>query len=194
MAYIFAILNSLQGFFIFVFHCVQNEKVRQRRWVLLKTKCTARSVRFRVSNCLFVSQVRKEYPRFIRKHSWLPKCLRCSKPNAAGGSSSGGGGSSGVGKEGRTSLYPGSNGNPSAPPDSSVLSQHGTSVGTNNIVSNNLNNVRPAVQSVQFLPRTELNNASTTTMNHNRLHNIAQQGTRPRVYASNNFVGRIASS
>ncbi|XP_065166417.1 latrophilin Cirl isoform X6 [Atheta coriaria] len=98
MAYIFAILNSLQGFFIFVFHCVQNEKVR------------------------------KEYPRFIRKHSWLPKCLRCSKPNAAGGSSSGGGGSSGVGKEGRTSLYPGSNGNPSAPPDSSVLSQHGTSL------------------------------------------------------------------
>ena len=28
MAYIFTILNSLQGLFIFIFHCVQNEKVR----------------------------------------------------------------------------------------------------------------------------------------------------------------------
>lgn len=27
MAYVFAALNSLQGCFIFVFHCVQNEKV-----------------------------------------------------------------------------------------------------------------------------------------------------------------------
>lgn len=27
MAYLFAALNSLQGCFIFVFHCVQNEKV-----------------------------------------------------------------------------------------------------------------------------------------------------------------------
>lgn len=29
MAYIFTVLNSLQGLFIFVFHCVQNEKVRR---------------------------------------------------------------------------------------------------------------------------------------------------------------------
>lgn len=29
MAYIFTVLNSLQGLFIFVFHCVQNEKVRE---------------------------------------------------------------------------------------------------------------------------------------------------------------------
>lgn len=28
MAYIFTVLNSLQGLFIFFFHCVQNEKVR----------------------------------------------------------------------------------------------------------------------------------------------------------------------
>jgi hypothetical protein len=29
MAYVFTVLNSLQGLFIFVFHCVQNEKVRR---------------------------------------------------------------------------------------------------------------------------------------------------------------------
>ena len=27
MAYVFTILNSLQGLFIFIFHCVKNEKV-----------------------------------------------------------------------------------------------------------------------------------------------------------------------
>ncbi|GLH02726.1 Latrophilin-3 [Gryllus bimaculatus] len=87
MAYIFTVLNSLQGLFIFVFHCVQNEKVR------------------------------KEYKKFIRRQSWLPKCLRCSKRSNN--------------KERRSSLYAGSNGNPSAPnshsTDSSALSPHGTS-------------------------------------------------------------------
>ncbi|XP_044257478.1 latrophilin Cirl isoform X5 [Tribolium madens] len=98
MAYLFALLNSLQGFFIFSFHCVQNEKVR------------------------------KEYRKFIRRHSWLPKCLRCSKPGGGAGSSSG---SSGLNKERRTSIYAGSNGNPSGTnshsTDNSVLSPHGTS-------------------------------------------------------------------
>ncbi|XP_064215503.1 latrophilin Cirl isoform X3 [Tribolium castaneum] len=99
MAYLFALLNSLQGFFIFSFHCVQNEKVR------------------------------KEYRKFIRRHSWLPKCLRCSKPGGGAGSSSG---SSGLNKERRTSIYAGSNGNPSGTnshsTDNSVLSPHGTSL------------------------------------------------------------------
>jgi len=27
MAYVFAILNSLQGVFIFIFHCIMNDKV-----------------------------------------------------------------------------------------------------------------------------------------------------------------------
>ncbi|XP_011503866.1 PREDICTED: latrophilin Cirl-like [Ceratosolen solmsi marchali] len=54
MAYIFTTLNSLQGLFIFIFHCVQNEKVR------------------------------KEYRKFVRQHSWLPKCLRCSKGSTSG--------------------------------------------------------------------------------------------------------------
>ncbi|GJQ78853.1 hypothetical protein Trydic_g8646, partial [Trypoxylus dichotomus] len=99
MAYIFALFNSLQGFFMFLFHCVQNEKVK------------------------------KEYQKFIRQHSWLPKCLRCSKPNGGGGSSSD---SAGIGKEKRTSFYGGWNGSQSGPnshsTDNSVLSPHGTSL------------------------------------------------------------------
>ncbi|CAH1153302.1 unnamed protein product [Phaedon cochleariae] len=60
MAYLFATLNSLQGFFIFLFHCIQNEKVR------------------------------KEYRKFIRRNSWLPQCLHCSSASAGSGSSSSG--------------------------------------------------------------------------------------------------------
>ncbi|CAH0561842.1 unnamed protein product [Brassicogethes aeneus] len=152
MAYIFCVFNSLQGLFIFAFHCVQNEKIR------------------------------KEYRKFIRKHSWLPKCLRCSKVSSPQNSSSGGSsGLSGGGKERRTSVYAGSNGNPASgtnshSTDNSVLSPHGQSVGTNSniAISNTLNNARPTVL-VQVLTRTDLNNASTTTVNHNRLHNVSQQ-------------------
>ncbi|CAH0561839.1 unnamed protein product [Brassicogethes aeneus] len=103
MAYIFCVFNSLQGLFIFAFHCVQNEKIR------------------------------KEYRKFIRKHSWLPKCLRCSKVSSPQNSSSGGSsGLSGGGKERRTSVYAGSNGNPASgtnshSTDNSVLSPHGQS-------------------------------------------------------------------
>jgi latrophilin 1 len=171
MAYLFTFLNSLQGFFIFSFHCVQNEKV-SCFW-----RCGSVRVLIKTYVCV-CAQVRKEYRKFIRRHSWLPKCLRCSKPGGGAGSSSG---SSGMNKERRTSIYAGSNGNPSGTnshsTDNSVLSPHGTSVGTNNIViSNNLNNVRPTAL-VQVLTRTDLNNASTTTTNHNRLHNVSQQGT-----------------
>ncbi|XP_071523911.1 latrophilin Cirl-like isoform X2 [Panulirus ornatus] len=45
MAYIFTVLNSLQGLFIFIFHCVQNDKVR------------------------------KELRRAGRRHPWLRACL-----------------------------------------------------------------------------------------------------------------------
>ena len=46
MAYVFTILNSLQGLFIFLFHCVFNEKVR------------------------------KEYVKYIRRSTWLPDCVK----------------------------------------------------------------------------------------------------------------------
>lgn len=49
MAYLFTFLNSLQGLFIFVFHCLRNDKVR------------------------------KEYKQIVRHCSWLPSCLRREK-------------------------------------------------------------------------------------------------------------------
>ncbi|XP_066588613.1 latrophilin Cirl-like isoform X1 [Prorops nasuta] len=99
MAYIFTVLNSLQGLFIFVFHCVQNEKVR------------------------------KEYRKFIRRHSWLPKCLRCSK-TVTGGSGGSSGTSGGVGgtNVGKDFASHNTSSNPSAPTtDSSGLSPHAAS-------------------------------------------------------------------
>ncbi|XP_024877143.1 latrophilin Cirl-like isoform X5 [Temnothorax curvispinosus] len=102
MAYIFTVLNSLQGLFIFVFHCVQNEKVR------------------------------KEYRKFVRRHSWLPKCLRCSKTVTGGsaGSTGGSGGTAGA-NGGKDFASHNTSSNPSAPTtDSSGLSPHAA---TNNI-------------------------------------------------------------
>nr|XP_012234207.1 PREDICTED: latrophilin Cirl-like isoform X4 [Linepithema humile] len=102
MAYIFTVLNSLQGLFIFVFHCVQNEKVR------------------------------KEYRKFVRRHSWLPKCLRCSKTVTGGtAGSTGGSGGTGGANGGKDFASHNTSSNPSAPTtDSSGLSPHAA---TNNI-------------------------------------------------------------
>nr|XP_012147882.1 PREDICTED: latrophilin Cirl-like isoform X4 [Megachile rotundata] len=99
MAYIFTILNSLQGLFIFVFHCVQNEKVR------------------------------KEYRKFVRRHSWLPKCLRCSKTmTGSSGGSSGTSGGAGGANGGKDFASHNTSSNPSAPTtDSSGLSPHAAS-------------------------------------------------------------------
>ncbi|XP_077867125.1 adhesion G protein-coupled receptor L3-like, partial [Saccoglossus kowalevskii] len=46
MAYVFTILNAVQGVFIFVFHCMMNEKVT------------------------------KEYKRWIRQSRFCPDCIR----------------------------------------------------------------------------------------------------------------------
>ncbi|XP_017890799.1 latrophilin Cirl-like isoform X4 [Ceratina calcarata] len=99
MAYVFTILNSLQGLFIFMFHCVQNEKVR------------------------------KEYRKFVRRHSWLPKCLRCSKTvTGTSGGSSGTSGGAGGANGGKDFGSHNTSSNPSAPTtDSSGLSPHAAS-------------------------------------------------------------------
>lgn len=59
MAYIFTALNSSQGLFIFVFHCVQNDKVQ------------------------------KEYRKFLRRHIWLSKCFGCQEGGSGVGGSTG---------------------------------------------------------------------------------------------------------
>uniref|UniRef100_A0A1B6DWT0 Latrophilin Cirl n=1 Tax=Clastoptera arizonana TaxID=38151 RepID=A0A1B6DWT0_9HEMI len=64
MAYIFTVLNSLQGLFIFVFHCVQNEKVQ------------------------------KEYRKMLRRYPRLSSCLGCvdaTSTSITGASGSGSG-------------------------------------------------------------------------------------------------------
>lgn len=53
--YVFVGFNTLMGIYIFVFHCIQNEKIR------------------------------REYRKYIRQNSWLPKCLRCSKTSISSG-------------------------------------------------------------------------------------------------------------
>ncbi|XP_074642334.1 adhesion G protein-coupled receptor L3-like isoform X3 [Tubulanus polymorphus] len=59
LAYIFTILNSLQGVFIFTFHCVMNDKVQ------------------------------KEYKKLVRRTSWLPDCVRIGYGGHTGLSNSG---------------------------------------------------------------------------------------------------------
>nr|KAF7425664.1 hypothetical protein H0235_008102 [Vespula pensylvanica] len=134
MAYIFTVLNSLQGLFIFVFHCVQNEKVR------------------------------KEYRKFIRRHSWLPKCLRCSKTvtGSSGSSGTSGGGVGPGGNGGKEFASHNTSSNPSAPTtDSSGLSPHAASnVGTTTSPPNNHNNLTAACNNTNLSINVNLNNLS----------------------------------
>ncbi|KAM7341474.1 calcium-independent receptor for alpha-latrotoxin isoform 1-T2 [Cochliomyia hominivorax] len=53
--YLFIGFNTMMGIYIFVFHCIQNEKIR------------------------------REYRKYVRQNSWLPKCLRCSKASISSG-------------------------------------------------------------------------------------------------------------
>ncbi|XP_018302891.1 latrophilin Cirl isoform X5 [Mycetomoellerius zeteki] len=136
MAYIFTVLNSLQGLFIFVFHCVQNEKVR------------------------------KEYRKFVRRHSWLPKCLRCSKTVTGGSAgSTGGTGGTGGANGGKDFASHNTSSNPSAPTtDSSGLSPHAaTNVGTNAGATsppNNHNNLTTTCNNTNLSINVNLNNLS----------------------------------
>ncbi|CAL1548473.1 unnamed protein product [Lymnaea stagnalis] len=58
IAYLFTALNSFQGMFIFVFHCIKNEKVQ------------------------------KEYRKVARRTSWLPNCIRVNYGGYTGVASS----------------------------------------------------------------------------------------------------------
>lgn len=69
--YGFVILNILQGAFILVFHCVQNERV---------STATEKRI-FQVGQMLIIkisrsAKVRREYRKFVRQQTWLPKCLQ----------------------------------------------------------------------------------------------------------------------
>ncbi|EDX06209.1 GD10581 [Drosophila simulans] len=64
--YCFICFNTLLGLYIFVFHCIQNEKIR------------------------------REYRKYVRQHAWLPKCLRCSKTSISSGIVTGNGPTAGT--------------------------------------------------------------------------------------------------
>lgn len=140
-------------------------------------------------------QVRKEYRKFVRRHSWLPKCLRCSKTVTGGsaGSTGGSGGAAGA-NGGKDFASHNTSSNPSAPTtDSSGLSPHAASnanhVGTNAGATsppNNHNNLTAACNNTNLSINVNLNNLSLRSpvgahqmhmmapSNHNR--HPAQQG------------------
>ncbi|XP_031771098.1 latrophilin Cirl [Apis florea] len=153
-------------FFFFLFlKFIANEKLTRRSHLPWFFLCTVKK-NFR-SGGGFASplQVRKEYRKFVRRHSWLPKCLRCSKTVAgsSGGSSgtSGGGGGANGGKDFGSHN---TSSNPSAPTtDSSGLSPHAASnVGTTTTTSppNNHNNLTAACNNTNLSINVNLNNLS----------------------------------
>lgn len=109
----------------------------------------------------FFCQVRKEYRKFIRRHSWLPKCLRCSKN--VSGNSAGSSGTSGVvagTNGGKEFASHNTSSNPSAPTtDSSGLSPHAAaSVGSTS--PNNHNNMNSTCNNTNLSINVNLNNLS----------------------------------
>lgn len=114
-------------------------------------------------------QVRKEYRKFVRRHSWLPKCLRCSKTVTGGsaGSTGGSGGPAGA-NGGKDFASHNTSSNPSAPTtDSSGLSPHAATnanhVGTNAGATsppNNHNNLTAACNNTNLSINVNLNNLS----------------------------------
>lgn len=101
----------------------------------------------------------------MRRHSWLPKCLRCSKTVAGGsaGSTGGSGGTAGA-NGGKDFASHNTSSNPSAPTtDSSGLSPHAaTNVGTNVGAAspNNHNNLTAACNNTNLSINVNLNNLS----------------------------------
>lgn len=92
MAYLFTIFNSLQGMFIFIFHCVLQKKVRIHSF----SRCAGRTylpehvktLRLEPLDlglivgvyvlCLYFQQVRKEYGKCLRTHCCSGKSVDSS--------------------------------------------------------------------------------------------------------------------
>lgn len=149
-------------------------------------------------------QVRKEYRKFVRRHSWLPKCLRCSKTVTGGSAgSTGGTGGTGGANGGKDFASHNTSSNPSAPTtDSSGLSPHAaTNVGTNaTSPPNNHNNLTAASNNTNLSINVNLNNLSLRSpvgahqmhmmapSNHNR--HPAQQGIQTPLIHQTEIRGR----
>ncbi|EPQ09369.1 Latrophilin-3 [Myotis brandtii] len=90
MAYLFTIFNSLQGMFIFIFHCVLQKKVRKEYGKCLRTHCcSGKSTESSIGSGKTSgsrtpgrystgSQVRKEYGKCLRTHCCSGKSTESS--------------------------------------------------------------------------------------------------------------------
>lgn len=76
--YLFIGFNTMMGIYIFVFHCIQNEKVK----IILNHR---NSNDLMLKFLILKIQIRREYRKYVRQNSWLPKCLRCSKTSISSG-------------------------------------------------------------------------------------------------------------
>lgn len=179
------------------FSCIRREEthvthphtVSHRLLVLSRTVKLVLSGR---AGSVSLLQVRKEYRKFVRRHSWLPKCLRCSKTVTGGtAGSTGGSGGTGGANGGKDFASHNTSSNPSAPTtDSSGLSPHAaTNVGTNASTTsppNNHNNLTTTCNNTNLSINVNLNNLSLRSpvgahqmhmmapSNHNR--HLTQQG------------------
>lgn len=84
MAYLFTIFNSLQGMFIFIFHCVLQKKVWTHSPPTLLTCSGLQANSFLV---LLSAQVRKEYGKCLRTHCCSGKSVDSSVGSGKGAAS-----------------------------------------------------------------------------------------------------------
>lgn len=87
MAYLFTIFNSLQGMFIFIFHCVLQKKVETDAFNMLQAVYQTCSLGSEANRRFCLHQVRKEYGKCLRTHCCSGKSVDSSIGSGKGNAS-----------------------------------------------------------------------------------------------------------